>query len=69
MSDRTDEGSVATCSPNLVAWARAAYLHAGELYGPGHPLTKSWLHELRDLEFFASHIESQNEPGAQSAGH
>lgn len=52
--DRTSNPS---SSAQLHAWVKAAYIHALEHYGPDHPLTKSWLAELRDLECFVVHLQ------------
>lgn len=52
------------CSAQLLAWVTSAYQQALRLYGPAHPLTRSWLTELRDVKWFAAHLKHDAGPGA-----
>ncbi|RYU57406.1 hypothetical protein EWI61_13340 [Methylolobus aquaticus] len=41
----------------LVAWVNEGYGNALRLYGANHPLTRSWLKEKLDIEWFTEHEE------------
>lgn len=44
----------AVCPAPLLDWVKDSYLKALKLYGPEHPLTRSWRAELRDLKTFSA---------------
>lgn len=39
----------------LVSWVNEGYSNALRLYGAAHPLTRSWLKEKNDIEWFTTH--------------
>jgi len=43
----------------LVAWVNEGYGNALRSYGANHPLTRSWLKEKLDIEWFSEHEEHE----------
>lgn len=49
----------------LVIWVNEGYRNALRLYGAAHPLTRSWLKEKHDIEWFTTHeIQSESRSAA-----
>ena len=56
MTTRERKSETPRCADRTLAWVKAAYLNSLKRYGPNHPLTRSWLAEIKDVENFLAHL-------------